>query len=117
MNADQYLFTILRRETVDTSVAQAVLNTLRPIIMPWANQYLAGIAPRVIAKPNVEEMVALIATAAQAERMTLDQYREDLAHREKVRACYAALEAVSSTGRRNTTRWSAPAVVLEQFLH
>jgi len=24
---------------------------------------------------------------------------------------------VSSTGRRNTTRWSAPAVVLEQFLH
>ena len=93
MNADQYLFTILRRETVDTSVAQAVLNTLRPIIMPWANQYLAGIAPRVIAKPNVEEMVALIATAAQAERMTLDQYREDLAHREKVRACYAALEA------------------------
>ena len=45
MNADQYLFTILRRETVDTSVAQAVLNTLRPIIMSWANQYLAGIAP------------------------------------------------------------------------
>ena len=30
---------------------------------------------------------------AEAERMTLDQYREDLAHREKVRACYAALEA------------------------
>jgi hypothetical protein len=45
MNADQHLFTILRRETVDTSLAQAVLNTLRPIIVPWANQYLAGIAP------------------------------------------------------------------------
>jgi hypothetical protein len=45
MNADQYLMTILRRETVDTSVAQAVLNTLRPIIVPWGNQYLAGIAP------------------------------------------------------------------------
>src|SRR4029453_14312253 len=42
---DQYLMTILRRETVDTSVAQAVLNTLRPIIVPWGNQYLAGIAP------------------------------------------------------------------------
>ncbi len=24
---------------------------------------------------------------------------------------------VSSTGRRNTTHWRAPAVVLEQFLH
>jgi Nucleotidyltransferase domain len=45
MNADQYLFAILHRETVHTSVAQAVLNTLRPIIVPWANQYLAGIAP------------------------------------------------------------------------
>jgi hypothetical protein len=45
MNADQYLMTILRRERVDTSVAQAVLNTLRPIIVQWGNQYLAGIAP------------------------------------------------------------------------
>lgn len=45
MNADQYLFTILQRETVGTSMPQAVLNALRPIIVPWANQYLAGIAP------------------------------------------------------------------------
>jgi len=36
---------------------------------------------------------AMLDRLAQAERMTLDQYREDLAHREKVRACYAALEA------------------------
>jgi len=35
---------------------------------------------------------AMLDRLAQAERMTLDQYREDLAHREKVRACYAALE-------------------------
>jgi hypothetical protein len=45
MNADQFLFTILHRETVNTSVAHAALTTLRPIITPWANQYLAGIAP------------------------------------------------------------------------
>jgi hypothetical protein len=30
---------------------------------------------------------------------------------------YVRFTPVSSTGRRNTTRWSAPAVVLEQFLH
>jgi tRNA nucleotidyltransferase (CCA-adding enzyme) len=45
MNADQYLMTILRRETVDTSVAQAVINALRPTIVQWGNQYLASIAP------------------------------------------------------------------------
>jgi hypothetical protein len=45
MNADRYLMTILRRETVNTCVAQVVLNVLRPIIVPWGNQYLAGIAP------------------------------------------------------------------------
>ena len=30
------------------------------------------------------------------------------------RGCF---RGVSSTGRRNTTRWSTPAVALEQFLH
>jgi Asp-tRNA(Asn)/Glu-tRNA(Gln) amidotransferase A subunit family amidase len=36
---------------------------------------------------------AMLDRLAEAERMTLDQYREDLAHREKVRARYAELEA------------------------
>lgn len=35
----------------------------------------------------------MLGRLAEAERMTLDHYREDLAHREKVRACYAELEA------------------------
>src|ERR1700730_7067686 len=45
MNADQYLLSTLNREAVGSSVAQAVVNTLRPIITQWANQYLGGIAP------------------------------------------------------------------------
>jgi len=36
---------------------------------------------------------ALLDRLAEAERMTLDHYRQDLAHRDKVRACYAELEA------------------------
>jgi hypothetical protein len=45
MNADQYLLSILNREAVGSSVLQAVLNALGPIITQWANQYLGGIAP------------------------------------------------------------------------
>jgi hypothetical protein len=48
MNADHYLFDILRREAVDTgmnSPANAVLAALRPTIAQWANKFLGGIAP------------------------------------------------------------------------
>jgi Asp-tRNA(Asn)/Glu-tRNA(Gln) amidotransferase A subunit family amidase len=36
---------------------------------------------------------AMLDRLAEAERMSLDQYREDLAHRDEVRARYAELEA------------------------
>ena len=48
MNADQHLLSLLSRETVDTRVnspVRAVIGTLRPVLMRWANKYLAGLAP------------------------------------------------------------------------
>jgi hypothetical protein len=48
MNADQHLLSLLRRETVDTGVyspVRGVVGTLRPVLMQWANNYLAGLAP------------------------------------------------------------------------
>jgi hypothetical protein len=48
MNADQYLLSLIRRETVDTgdnSSVRGVIGTLRPVLVQWANNYLAGLAP------------------------------------------------------------------------
>src|SRR6266498_3720100 len=48
VNADQYLFDVLRREAVDcgpSSPALGVLAHLRPMIAVWANKYLVGIVP------------------------------------------------------------------------
>jgi Asp-tRNA(Asn)/Glu-tRNA(Gln) amidotransferase A subunit family amidase len=51
---------------------------------------------------------AMLDRLAEAERMTLDQYRDDLAHREKVRACYAALEADCDAGISLSAPAAAP---------
>jgi tRNA nucleotidyltransferase (CCA-adding enzyme) len=48
MNADQYLFSIMQREQVDTgpnSPALKVIETLRPALVPWAGQNLVGLFP------------------------------------------------------------------------
>jgi hypothetical protein len=48
MNADQYLFSILQREQVDTgpnSPALKVIDTLRPALVQWAGQNLVGLFP------------------------------------------------------------------------
>lgn len=48
MDADQYLASLVRRETVDTgdnSPVRGVIGVLRPRLVQWGNQYLAGIAP------------------------------------------------------------------------
>jgi hypothetical protein len=48
MNADQYLFSILQRERVDTgpsSPALKVIDTLRPALVAWAGQNLVGLFP------------------------------------------------------------------------
>ena len=48
MNADQYLLSLVRRETVDTgqsSPVRGVIGVLRPALVKWGNNYLAGIAP------------------------------------------------------------------------
>jgi hypothetical protein len=48
MNADQHLLSLLSRETVDTRVnspVRGVIGTLRPVLMQWANNYFAGLAP------------------------------------------------------------------------
>jgi hypothetical protein len=48
MNADQYLASLIRRETVDTgenSQVRGVIGVLRPTLLKWGNKYLAGIAP------------------------------------------------------------------------
>jgi hypothetical protein len=46
--SDQYLYAILRRETVDTSTHSPVIKvayTLLPIIRTWGNEYLADVSP------------------------------------------------------------------------
>jgi hypothetical protein len=48
MNADQYLMSLIRRETVDTgdnSPVRGVIAILRPALVKWGNNYLLGIAP------------------------------------------------------------------------
>jgi hypothetical protein len=48
MNADQYLLSLVRREAVDTrenSPVRGVIGVLRPALIKWGNNYLAGIAP------------------------------------------------------------------------
>jgi hypothetical protein len=48
VNVDQYLLSLIQREKVDTSVnspVRGVIMTLRPVLMRWANNYLAGLAP------------------------------------------------------------------------
>jgi hypothetical protein len=48
VNADQYLLSLVRRETVDTgqsSPVRGVIGVLRPALVKWGNNYLAGIAP------------------------------------------------------------------------
>lgn len=48
MNTDQYLLSLVRRETVDTGVnspIRGVIAVLRPHLVKWGNTYLAGISP------------------------------------------------------------------------
>ena len=48
MNADQYLVSLIRRETVNTgldSPVRGVIAVLRPTLLTWGNKYLAGITP------------------------------------------------------------------------
>lgn len=48
MNADQYLVSLINRETVDTganSPVRTVIGALRPTLLVWGNKYLAGISP------------------------------------------------------------------------
>lgn len=48
LNADQYLLSLVRRETVDTgenSPVRGVVAVLRPHLVKWANNYLVAIAP------------------------------------------------------------------------
>jgi hypothetical protein len=48
MNADAYLISLVRRETVDTSAnspVRGVIAILRPELVKWGNKYLVGIAP------------------------------------------------------------------------
>jgi hypothetical protein len=45
MNADQYLLSLVRQETVDTgpsSPVRGVIGVLRPALLKWGNNYLAG---------------------------------------------------------------------------
>jgi hypothetical protein len=48
MSDDQYLFSLIHRETVDTGVnspVRGVVLTLRPMLIQWGNNYLAGLTP------------------------------------------------------------------------
>src|SRR5262245_54258443 len=48
MNADQYLLSLVRRETVDTgenSPVRSVISFLRPVLITCANKYLAVTSP------------------------------------------------------------------------
>jgi len=48
MNVDQYLVSLVRRETVDTgqnSPVRGVIAVLRPHLVRWGNNYLAGMTP------------------------------------------------------------------------
>jgi hypothetical protein len=48
MSDDPYLLSLIRRETVDTGVnspVRGVILTLRPMLMQWSNNYLAGLTP------------------------------------------------------------------------
>jgi hypothetical protein len=48
MNADQYLVSLVRRETVDTgenSPVRGVIAVLRPVLANWGNSYLVSITP------------------------------------------------------------------------
>jgi tRNA nucleotidyltransferase (CCA-adding enzyme) len=48
MNADQYLLSLIHRENVDTSEnspVRGVIMTLRPVLVTWASNYLASLAP------------------------------------------------------------------------